>query len=475
MPLTRLILAQALYVACSLLSLSLAVPAMLATGARTGLASLPLALSMFGAALAAPVLAGLMQQRGNRAGPCLGAASGVVAGLLAFIACARSSVPLLCLASLLFGVQQAGAGFHRFLALEQAGGERRGQVLAWVVGAGVLAVLLTPPLLSASGYVRLPLLPGGYALIAMLSMLAWGLLAWLPAGSAFPRSSAPTASPPRIPASSGRVLILAMLGQGAMALGMGLLPLLSLRLDPGALPMPYCGGGPTLHEPQTSSTLLAMQWHLLGMYLPAVFVGRWLDRHGSAPVAWSGFVLLLLAALIGLGHASAGLLTLMALLLGAGANLVLMGTTLLVADTGPNGARRLQGRMEGLNALAAGGMALVAGLLHARLGALAVGALLLAMSACGWLLVPWQRPPRGGRHDAAPAGRPAGFSDSSPAAESAKATRRKAGDIRDRSRSDERNPGPQRHRRSASPAGPAMPGARRSISPRADNATAPRR
>lgn len=352
----RLFVAQALYWSCSMIGIILTSIVGLRLAPFAGLATLPLALLMLGGLLALQPIAGLMQRRGRKVGFLFGALSGVLGGLLSALSLWFDSFTLLCLGALPIGAYQASAMYYRFAALEAVGEAFKGRATACVIGGGVVAALIAPSLgTAARGLVTTPF-AGAYLLIAALAAIGFVILAGLKPGSGTPVSQvAPSAVSWREllarPAVRAAVLTTAA-GHGLMILVMN------------ATPLAMHGEGMDL---QASSQVI--QWHMLGMFLPAFVAGPLVDKLGSRSVACIGSGLLVSSAIIALLGVSHWHFMISSCLLGIGWNLMLVaGTTQLGHGHAPEERARAQGLMELSNGSVAAVMSFASGALIAGAG-----------------------------------------------------------------------------------------------------------
>ncbi|EYT97745.1 Major facilitator superfamily [Pseudomonas aeruginosa PA99] len=138
--------------------------------------------------------------------------------------------------------------------------------------------------------------------------------------------------------------------------------LMILIMNATPLAMSFCG----LPLEQSSRVI---QWHVLGMFLPAFFAGPLVDRIGNRRVALLGAFLLAASAGIALDGQSVTHFLLSSLALGSGWNLMLIaGTTLLGEGHAESERGAAQGLMEQGNSLVAALMSFGSGALITSLG-----------------------------------------------------------------------------------------------------------
>jgi MFS family permease len=330
-------------------------------------ATAPIASMFLGTALTTIPASLWMARVGRRRGFVLGAALGVAAGLLAAAGIWLHSLLLLSLGTLLVGGYQAFAQFYRFAAGEVADAAFRPRAISLVLAGGIVAALLGPLLGRWGGPLLEPAYVGSFLLLAVVSLIAAGLLTGLRMP---PQQAAPTTE------ASGRplwaivrqpsylvALFGAATGGGVMILAMTATPIAMVH-----------------HRHDLADATLVIQLHVLGMFVPSFFTGLLIERFGVLRVMLTGVALLaghVLMSLTGTGFQSFASALVM---LGIGWNfLYIGGTTLLTSTYSPAERARAQ---------AANDMAIFSVGLLSALGA---GALL---QAAGWqtmnlLLVPW--------------------------------------------------------------------------------------
>lgn len=362
---------QALYWGCSIIGITLTS----IVGARLApwpaLATLPLALLVLGNLLAVQPLSLFMQRRGRRAGLQAGALWGMAGGLVSMAGVQWGSFAVFCAGTLAIGAYQASSGYYTYAALEAVDPAQKGRAAACVVAGGLCAAVFAPPLALWSRNLLAAPLAGAYLAIAVLAALGWAVMARLREG----------AVPP--PAAGGIAVLLARPGLRAAvvmtAIGHGLM-ILVMNATP--LAMEVCGFS-------AASAARVIQWHVIGMFAPALFSGVLVDRFGSRRVAAVGAACLAASAVVALSGLSFTEFLASSFLLGAGWNLmVIAGTTLLAESHAPGERGQAQALMQLANGVVAAAMSFASGALLTGVGwtAINVVALPLLAVAAGLLL-----------------------------------------------------------------------------------------
>jgi len=345
---------QALYWSCSLIGITLTSLVGAQLTPLNSLTTLPLAILVLGNLLAVQPLSLFMQRHGRRRGLLLGAACGVLGGLLCALGVWLADFLLFCLGALPIGAYQASAMYYRFAALEAVDETHKGRATAYVIGGGVLAALLAPSLALWSRNALPAPFVGSYLAIAGLALLALAVISRLPEGAA------PT------PSTGGWKVMRELLARPAIRAAMACTAaghgLMILIMNATPLAMSFCGL-------PLERSVSVIQWHVLGMFLPAFVAGPLVDRLGGRCVAWLGIALLAVSAAVALSGQSVTPFLISSLLLGMGWNLMLVaGTTLLAFGHSPQERGNAQGLMELGNGSLAALMSFSSGALITSIG-----------------------------------------------------------------------------------------------------------
>ena len=287
---------------------------------RPELATMPIAAMFLGTAAATFPASMWMTRVGRRAGFVLGALLGVAGGAAGAAGIWISSLLLLSLGTFLIGTYQAFAQFYRFAAGEVADDAFRPRAISLVLAGGVVAALAGPMV----GRFGADLFPAEYAgsflLLALVSLIAAGVLSGLRVPAAKEVSSATEAGRPWQAIVSQPAYLVALFGA---ATGYGVM-ILAMTATPLAMVHHH-------HDLSTAATVI--QLHVLGMFLPSFITGSLIARFGVLQIMLAGVVILaghVLLTLTGTGFSSfASALV----FLGVGWNFLYIGGTTLVTTT----------------------------------------------------------------------------------------------------------------------------------------------
>ncbi len=359
------------------------------------LAGLAQTSQVFGAALAAFLLARVMAARGRRAGLVVGYGAGGVGAALCVLAGVVHSFALLLLGTLAIGSATAANNQARYAATDLAQPDHRARALSLVVWATTLGSVVGPNLAGPGARVALsigiPQLTGAFVFTAVAAGLAttWIVLRLRPDPLLLARELARARGESHRAHATLRHIVdvvrthpraaAAMVAMAcAHAVMVSVMVMTPLHIHHG-------GGGLEIIG-------LVLSAHVLGMYAFAPLVGWLADRIGHAAVLAAGAVVLLAAVTLA-GAAPAGgspQLSSGLFLLGVGWSCCLVAGSALLVDVVPLVERPgVQGGADlSMGLFAASGGAL-AGVIVARwgYGALNAVAALLALVVLGAAVV----------------------------------------------------------------------------------------
>lgn len=379
-PSIRLLFAgQALYWSCSMIGITLTSLVGLQLAPLNVLATLPLALLVLGNLLAVQPLSLFMQRHGRRPGLMLGTGCGVLGGLVSALGVGLGDFAIFCLGALPIGAYQASAMYYRFAALEAVDEPQKGRATAYVIGGGVLAALIAPSLALWSRNALATPFVGAYLLIALLALLGLLLMTQLREGAAPKPGKAGLAAMRELLA---RPLVRAAIATTAIGHG-----LMIFVMNATPLAMSFCGLG-------LEASSRVIQWHMLGMFLPAFIAGPLVDKLGSRRIALLGSSILLISASVALAGLNQTHFLISSFLLGLGWNLMLIaGTTLLAEGHSSNERGHAQGLMELANGSVAACASFASGALISGIGWVAINLGVLPLIVIALLmLIPARRP-----------------------------------------------------------------------------------
>ncbi len=298
-----------------------------ATGAIVGSMLAPnpayatLSISVFVVGMAAGTLpiGWIARRYGRRAAFMTGAGAGVLTGLLACYAVVTGSFALFCLSTFFGGLYQAAAQSYRFAAADSASDAFRPKAIAWVMAGGVFAGVLGPQLVTYTMDLWQPyLFAVSYLAQAAVALIAMVVLWQVEAPPPLPVDT-PDARPLMEIVKQPRFV-------AAVICGVISYGLMNFIMTSAPLAMKLCG-----HSVTDSN--LAIEFHVIAMYLPSFITGSLISRFGAGKVILAGLVLIVLAAVAGLAGQTVYHFWADMILVGLGWNFGFIGATALVTET----------------------------------------------------------------------------------------------------------------------------------------------
>nr|WP_225953878.1 MFS transporter [Kibdelosporangium phytohabitans] len=327
---------QAFYFMGVSIDLTLTAIVGLALAPTPALATLPLAAITIVGTLCS-VGTGLLASRiGYVAVMVLGASTAAVGGALSVFAVTHNSFVLLCCGTGLVGAYRSTGGYIRYMAADRAPDGKRERALSYVLYGGLVAAFAGPFVATVSSDFFGVRYAGAYLMVAVFALGNIPLMLLLRAGSVRPKDEVDKLEP--APLSTVR---------GSREFYTGLV---SLAASGGLMTMIMAVGPLANHQAGHSESVGAavIQWHLVGMFAPAIVSGHVLSRIGPRLTGMIGAGLFTVAALVGLAGASPANFVIALALNGVGWNfLYLAGTTLLVRSYPPGRGGRIQAVAEG--------------------------------------------------------------------------------------------------------------------------------
>jgi len=325
------------------------------------LATLPIALLAVGMAVVSGPASLFMARYGRRAGFLVGAVAGSIGWLVSCAAVFVESFWLLCIGHLILGLYQSFGQYYRLAATDGTSPAQRGRAVSLVLAGAIVAAVVAPWIAGWSKDLFAPVLfAGAYLVVAFLAAGATLPLLLLPdtgdaAGSRVTATPAghPTttkATPPAI-RPLGDILrqpaFLAAVANNAVGFGVMTLVMVATPLS-----MVACG-----FTGAESSTVIG--YHVLGMFVPALFSGMLVDRFGAPTIGLAGNVILAASVLLAASSLDYVAFAASTVLLGVGWNfMIVAGTTLLT--TVHTDAER--GKVQGIGEMTVGAVSATASL-----------------------------------------------------------------------------------------------------------------
>jgi MFS family permease len=287
--------------------------------ADKSLSALPIALQWGATAVLTVPASFIMRRLGRRGGFVIASGAVILGGICAMASIYYGLFWLYCVACFFVGAGTGFSWYYRFAAAEVAPDAWRSRAISLVLAGGIVSALVGPMLARSGMDLMAPYTFAGAFLIACFLQLA--VLCLL----VFVRIPRPSA----LQLQGGRPLgeiarqpkfVIAVIGGVVAYASMVLL----MSITPLAMKM--CGL-------DFNAATEVIQWHVLGMYVPAFFTGHLIRKFGLYPVMLAGGVAMVLC----LGVAAAGQelihFWVSMTLLGVGWNFLFVGATTLLTET----------------------------------------------------------------------------------------------------------------------------------------------
>lgn len=283
---------------------------------RPDLATAAISIFVVGMALAT-IPNGLVARRyGRRTAFQIGSGCGALGGFVNAYAILHSSFALYCVGAFLCGCYAAVAQSYRFAAADTASDAFKPRALSWVMAGGVAAGFVGPQLVQNTMNLWAPhIFAASYVGQGLVALVAMAALSTVDIPK--PAPAALTAGRPLSHIVRQPVFVVAAL------CGVVSYALMNLIMTSAPLAMKMCG-----HQPGDSN--LAIQWHVVAMYLPSFFTGALIARFGAGRVVAAGLLLTAAAATIDLSGVSVATFWTGLIVLGVGWNFGFIGASAMV-------------------------------------------------------------------------------------------------------------------------------------------------
>ena len=351
------------------------------------MATLPVMGYVVGGALSTALVARTQRRFGRKISFQMGLGVAVASALLCGYAAYSRNFWLLVTATVVAGYYNANAQLYRFAAAELAAPAFREKAVSLVMAGGLIGAVAGPNLASATRSLTATPFAGAYLALALVALLAMGLLSFI----RFPAAPVKTTAGP---ADTGRPLLEIMrqpvfiVAAAAGALGYGVMNLLMAATP---IAMQIC-------NLPFSSVALVLEWHVIGMFVPGFFTGHLIKRFGTLPIMAAGLALNSLCIVVALSGVDFKQFLAALFLLGLGWNFLFTGsTTLALTAYQPEEKDKAQGALNfcvfavlALSSLASGVLVTTKGWTLLNFGSLlplGLTALLL-----GWLALARRKP-----------------------------------------------------------------------------------
>jgi MFS family permease len=284
-----------------------------------GLATLPISVMVIGMWLGTLPIGALARRYGRRPALQIGAAMGVLSGLICSAAILQGSFAMFLLGAFCSGVYAASHHAYRFAAADTASIAFRPKAVSWVLAGGVASAVVGPQLIIFTKdflppYIFSVTFLGQAALAAAAAAVLILVKIPRPPSGKEQSSGRPLAEIIRGP----RFITAAVCGAASYAM-------MNLVMTSAPLAMLAC-------DHSITDATLGLQWHVLAMYVPSFFTGALIVRFGVERVVLLGLALIVASGLIAISGIALWNFWTGLVLLGVGWNFGFIGATTMVTQ-----------------------------------------------------------------------------------------------------------------------------------------------
>ncbi len=283
------------------------------------LATVPLSVYVVGLACGTLPTGMISRAYGRRVAFIIGAACGILTGLIGALAIVIGSFSLFCVATFFGGLYGAVSQSYRFAAADGASMAYRPKAVSWVMAGGVFAGVLGPQLVSWTMDFWAPyLFAVSFLAQAVVALIAMAVLAGVDAPK--PAATDLAGGRPLLEiAKQPRFIAAALCGVVSYSM-------MNLVMTSAPLAMKMCG------HPISDSNF-GLQWHMVAMFGPSFFTGSLIARFGATKIVALGLLLEAVAAVIGLTGITTAHFWVCLIVLGLGWNFGFVGASAMVLET----------------------------------------------------------------------------------------------------------------------------------------------
>ena len=288
-------------------------------GPSAGFATVPISMMVIGMWLGTLPIGALARRYGRRPALQLGAAAGVLSGVVCSFAILQGSFWLFLAGAFCSGIYAASHHAYRFAAADTASVAFRPKAVSWVLAGGCASAVIGPQLVIFTKDFWLPYLfsvtfLGQAALAAATIAVLFFVKIPRPPSAKEHGTGRPLADIIR----GSRFVTAAVCGAVSYAM-------MNLVMTSAPLAMLAC------NHTVTDATL-GLQWHVLAMYIPSFFTGSLIQRHGVERIVFAGLALIVGSGIVAIGGIALWNFWISLVLLGVGWNFSFIGATTMVTQ-----------------------------------------------------------------------------------------------------------------------------------------------
>ncbi|MFA0327399.1 MFS transporter [Vibrio splendidus] len=282
--------------------------------------TLPVALQFLGlmtATIPASLISGKL---GRKRGFSIGNVVGITGASLATYALSQQNFYLFCFATFLLGIGIGFGTLYRFAAIEVCDENARHRAISISMAGGVLAAVLGPNLaIMSQQWSQDGLYIGAFASLIGLNILALLILQTIQFPKVSFNSQAPKADPLGVVVKAPNFI-------GAVFAAMVAYAVMNILMTATPLAMIGCGFDFT-------KAAGVIEWHVLGMFVPAFFTGSLIEKFGSRMMILAGGILFVVCIAINIHGESIWHFRAALVVLGVGWNFMFIAATGLFSQS----------------------------------------------------------------------------------------------------------------------------------------------
>ena len=306
-------------------------------------ATLPFALITVTGALVTLFASLLLGRLGRKWGFSIGALACVLGGLVSVWSVIHHNFIGFCFGTAAIGIFQAFAQFYRLAAADAVAPHQKSRAISAVLAGGVIAAILGPVIAAWSkDLIPATLFAGSYLMVSIFGLATIGLLVFFYKDQEFTDpADYDESTPPRHLSKIIKQPIFMVATVNNVVAWIVMMFIMT------AAPL-----AAVAHHHTIDDGARIIEWHLIGMYAPALFSGYLIEKMGVGRVLIMGMILNLLCGVIAIASTDLAAFHLALLFLGIGWNFIFVGgTALLTRSYRSNERVKTQGLAELLRSL----------------------------------------------------------------------------------------------------------------------------
>ncbi|KHA59296.1 major facilitator transporter [Vibrio variabilis] len=286
----------------------------------SSLITLPVAMQFLGLMSATIPASLIMGKLGRKIGFSLGNVIGISGASVATYALATQQFPLFCVGTFLLGIGIGFGTLYRFAAIEVCDESARHRAISISMAGGVIAAILGPNLaVYAQQWSNDGLYVGAFLALIVLNIMALCLLQTI----RFPKQNLASV---KVNADPLKTIVAAPNFMLAVFAAMVAYAVMNILMTATPLAMIGCGF-------EFDKAAGVIEWHVLGMFVPAFFTGRLIERFGPRNMILVGGVLFVLCIAVNIHGQSIWHFSSALVLLGVGWNFMFIAATGLFSQS----------------------------------------------------------------------------------------------------------------------------------------------